>query len=146
MLELSNKCVLHLPPKKSSTSATSSTSTETLKLSEKEFAALEYVSGHIVHKIYLKLRKCRHWKDDHFQQCIQLLHSFKIEPTDKQKLVKGKDRGGLWYICESCVKIFDQAEVEFFRKTAVNVTKINYDIDDIFDEKLFCEKFVEKTC
>ena len=70
----------------------------------------------------------------------------KLSQQTNKKLVKGKDRGGLWYICESCVKIFDQAEVEFFRKTAVNVTKINYDIDDIFDEKLFCEKFVEKTC
>ena len=71
-----------------------------------------------------------------------VLHSFKIEPTDNQKLVKGKDRGDLWFICESCVKIFEQAEVEFLRECYKD--KLWH--CDIFDEKLFCEKLMEKTC
>ena len=119
MLELSNKCVSHLLHK-----TTTTTTTDPLKLSEKEFAVFQYVAGHVVHKIHLKLRKSKHWKKDHFQQSIQ--HSFKAETTDGQKLIKGKDRGWLWYLSPYGVKIFEQAEVEFLRETAKHTTKVNY--------------------
>ena len=125
MLELSNKCVSHLLHKRRRR-RTTTTTTHPLKLSEKEFAALQYVAGHVVHKIYLKLRKSKHWKKDHFQQSIQLLHSFKAETTDDQKLIKGKDRGGLWYLSPYGVKKFEQAEVEFLRETAKHTTKVDY--------------------
>ena len=49
MLELSTKCVQHL----THPSTKSSPDDKPVTLSEKEYAALQYRSGHVVHKIYL---------------------------------------------------------------------------------------------
>lgn len=123
MLELSTKCVQHLAhpsPSKSTPADIPDT------LSEKEYAALQYLSGHVVHKIYLKLRKSTHWNKEHFQQSINLLKSFKVEANDKHKFVKAKDRGGLWYICDGVINIFEETEYEFKKVTLKPVTKIDY--------------------
>ena len=62
------------------------------------------MAGHVIHKIYLKLRKSKNWNKDHFQQCIQLLCFLKVQPDESQKLVSVKDRGGLWFVCTDAVK------------------------------------------
>ena len=126
MLELSTKCIQHLSQSTHFNISSSADTTE--KLSEKEYAALQYLSGHVIHKIYLKLRKSKHWNEGHFQQSINLLQSFKVEANESHKLVKAKDRGGLWYICDGVIKIFEEAEAEFKKVTAKRVTKINYQL------------------
>ena len=95
MLELSSKCIKHLTHN-GSTNSTNTSTILTPVLSEKEIAALQYVAGHVIHKIYLKLRKSKNRNKDHFQQCIQLLRSLKVQPNESQKLVSMKDCGGLW--------------------------------------------------
>ena len=122
MLELSNKCALHLSHKQSTASLSISLP---LKLSEKEFYTLQYVAGHVIQKIYRKLRKSKHWCEDQFQQSIQLLQAFKIEKNDTYKLVYAKDRGGLWYVCMDSIKLFEQAELEFLQQTVGHVTNID---------------------
>ena len=122
MLELSTKCVCYL--NRNNVSVVKE-NTGSSNLTEKEMAVLQYVAGHVIHKIFLKLRKSKHWRGEYFQQCIQLLHSFKIDSND-QKLIKAKDRGGLWYICNDGIKLFEVAEKEFLEVTAGHVTKIDY--------------------
>ena len=85
-------------------------------LTEKELAALQYLSGHVAHKTFIQLRKSRHWREEKFQQCINFLRNLKIDPTEKHRFVRfvmAIDRGGLWFVCENIVNIFKQAEFAF---------------------------------
>ena len=95
MFELSSKCLAHLL----NFGKVNNPENVMKQLSEKETGALQYLSGHVVHKIYVKLRKSNHWREEVFQEIINLVRSMKIEPNDQHKYVKTRDRGGLWYIC-----------------------------------------------
>lgn len=95
-------------------------------LTDNEVAALQYLAGHVVHKIYLKLRKSKNWRTTEFQHCIELLKAIKIDPNETHKLIKVKDRGGLWYICKEAEHIFLCAEMLFRQKTKSFITFVNY--------------------
>ena len=122
MMELSNKCITHM----TSDGAASTSQTVKTKLSEKEGYVLQYITGHVIRKLYVKLRKSKNWSKSKFQQAIQLLKSFKIDATASYKLVQSRDRGGLWYCSMDSVRLFEQAELNFLKKTVGHVTRIDY--------------------
>ena len=119
MFELSSQCLAHLQED-------DKPQPDSKIMSEREIGALQYLSGHVVHKIYLKLRKSQHWREEAFQNMISLLRSLKIEPTDKHKYIKVRDRGGLWYICDEMVEIFQCVESIFRDATQGHIFKIDY--------------------
>ena len=87
---------------------------------ENELAGLQYLAGHAVHKTYTQLRKKKNWKD--FQQSIDILRDFKVDPDESHKLVSSKDRGGLWYICKEGLSLFLSADpILSFRKLQKNL-------------------------
>ena len=120
LLELSAMFLKHLVNK-----GNSSSSQEIEKpIPQNQLAGLQYLAGHVVHKTYTQLRKKKNWKD--FQQSIDILRNFKVDPDESHKLVSSKDRGGLWYICKEGISLFLSAEI-LFRKTTKNfVTSIDY--------------------
>lgn len=129
LLELSTKCINHLNARDTFGSLLKVKTVDKLsevELSERELAALQYLSGHVIHKTYLQLRKSKHWREEKFQQCITLLRSFKTEPTDDHRLVKAKDRGGLWFISQDGIKIFQEAEFHFIEITSTEISKLDY--------------------
>lgn len=95
-MELSFLALGHLNgPKKADTIVA-----EEKELSSKKTSALQYLSGHVVHKVFIKLQKSKHWQQQGFQQCMELLKAFKVDPIETHKLVKARDQGGLWYVCQ----------------------------------------------
>lgn len=113
------------------------------KLSENEYASLQYLAGHVVHKVFLKLRKNKNWSNPEFQIYLQVLKAFKIEPNDHHKLVKAKDRGGLWYICKEAEQIFFRAEMLFRSETKDFIKTLDYSslVDKLRKEFLVKSKF-----
>ena len=93
-------------------------------LSEKEVAGLQYLSGHVIQKIYVKLRRRKNWKN--FESSLEILKAFKTEANEEHKLVASKDRGGLWYICKNGEHLFKYAEIEFRNQTKGFITSIDY--------------------
>ncbi|XP_066928356.1 uncharacterized protein [Clytia hemisphaerica] len=123
MLEFASSCVKHLKPNQSDANVDIRTA-----LGTKEKAALNYIAGHAVHKIYAKLRTSKHWRTDIFQKSFNLLKKFKIEPTDMEEhaLIKAKNRGGLWCVSKLTVQVFEQAELLFTSETCRHVTRVDY--------------------
>ena len=120
--ELSFKCLSHLRGQASQKTS----NIGSRKLTEREIAALQYLSGHVIRKTYYKLRKSPSWRKPSHQQCIDLLSKVKILPTEEHKLIKARDRGGLWYVSKDVVDIFETAEIEFNNATQTHVRRINY--------------------
>lgn len=119
-MELSTVILNHLKSHKEEANCT----TVVASLSENEFAALQYLAGHVIHKSYTRLRKRKNWKN--YQQSIDILKACKIEPNDSHKLVASKDRGGLWYISQETENLFLAAEKMFRKRTEGFVTGIYY--------------------
>ena len=144
--ELSFKCVGHLTKRENHTGCAEVRD----KLNEREMASLQYLSGHVIRKSYIKLRTSPSWRKPQFQQCIDLLSKFKISPTDEHRLLKSRDRGGLWYICKEGVEIFEKSELVFNNATRLHVSSLDYklmvhDIMKNFLVKFAFRKIIENS-
>ncbi|XP_066920535.1 uncharacterized protein [Clytia hemisphaerica] len=127
LFEVAALCLATLQePKESSSQETNKTK---VVLAKREIESLEYLTGHVFHKIYLKLRKNRNYWKVSFQQMIALICEFKVEATEEQKFIHAKDRGGLWYTRKEAIAIFHSVELifrNFTKKKKMTVRKIDY--------------------
>ena len=125
--ELTFKCIGHLNVSSSSSPTTTETKNNgPKKFTEREKAALQYLSGHVVRKTFYKLRTGPSWRKPSNKQCVDLLSKCKISPKEEHKLIKARDRGGMWYVCKEMVEIFEATELEFDKATRNRVRRINY--------------------
>ena len=128
LFEVAALCLATMQEPKECTSSKETTKTKVV-LAKREIESLEYLTGHVFHKIYLKLRKNRNYWKDSFQQMINLIREFKVEATEAQKLIHAKDRGGLWYTRKEAIAIFHSVELifrDFTKKKKMTVRKIDY--------------------
>ncbi len=117
IMELATKTLRHL------TKPQDDIQGEVPNLNEKEMAGLQYLSGHVIHKTFSKLRTQIKWRN--YQKSLAILKAFKTEPNENHKLVAAKDLGGLWYIRVEGEKIFKAAEYKFRYTTRGFVRKID---------------------
>ena len=96
-------------------------------MNKKELAALEYVCGYIAHKTFCKLR-LKKKPNDYTVQAMELLRSLRendAEAIERQRLIKIKNRGGLWTTKRRFIDIFLDVEKTFLTKTSRFLTKID---------------------
>ena len=101
-------------------------------LNERDVSVVTYISGYVFSIFYRRLRKSLKWETDLFQQKLALLKAGQLEPatveSDQQyRLVRCRDRGGLWYVRKEVISIFAETEKEFQKRTVGFFTKIPFD-------------------
>ena len=99
-------------------------------LSEREVVVVVYIAGYVFGQLYRRIRKSRLWESDLCQQKLSLLKAGKIEAVetdDRYKLVKCRDRGGLWYVGVDVIGIFTETEKDFKLQTQNMTLKIDFD-------------------
>lgn len=102
-------------------------------LNDKEVAALQYIGGYVLHKLYNKHAQSKSCKSPESQQAMSLLKAGKEEDSsskESQKLTSSLSRGGLWGITKTLQKIFLQTE-KYFRLSTSNHPLSRIDIDEI---------------
>ena len=101
----------------------------TKRLSKKELAGLQYISGYVVHKLYKKLKYSKHTSDTEQEESLAILLAMKSTVTgENMQLVDALSRGGLWSVNNYAEKIFVLCEKYFCLKTHLHSRKI-----DLFD-------------
>ena len=99
-------------------------------LNEKEVAVVTYIGGYVFAELYRRIRKSNLWESDVCQQKLALLKSGKINEPEIQdirfKLIKSRDRGGLWYVDDNVIGIFTETEKTFKSQTQDMVRSIDF--------------------
>lgn len=96
-------------------------------MKEIEISTIEYICGYVCHKVFLKLRKSKHSNEEFHQKAMDIIKSGKININQsQQRLIAAKDRGGLWAMSTSFIKLFIECE-NYFRKVSNGFTsKLDY--------------------
>ena len=126
--ELANHIIAYYKEQKSSNVTTPNESIN-LDLTERDLSVVTYIAGYVFSNLYRRMRKSPKWQSSLVQQKLSLLKSGKIEVTENSlySLVKCRDRGGLWYVSNDVISIFETAEKEFRFQTKDFKSKIPYD-------------------
>lgn len=99
-------------------------------LNEKEVSIVTYIGGYVFAELYRRIRKSNLWESDVCQQKLSLLKSGKINEPEIQdcrfKLIKSRDRGGLWYVDDNVIGIFTETETIFKSHTQDMVRSIDF--------------------
>ena len=99
------------------------------ELAERELQVVVYISGYIFGNLYRHIRRSTSWQLPSLQQKLSLLKAGKIDAVDsddRYKLVKSRDRGGLWYVSDDIIVIMTEAEKVFKHLTGSLAHKISY--------------------
>ena len=138
--ELANHVLVYYKSRSSSVLSASSQEFH-VDISEREVVVVVYIAGYVFGQLYRRIRKSRLRESDLCQQKLSLLKADKIEAVetdDRYKLVKCRDRGGLWYVSVDVIGIFTETEKDFklqtqnmaviidFKKIVKNVVTIAY--------------------
>jgi hypothetical protein len=97
-----------------------------LEIEPNELFGIQYLAGYTFRKVYSKMRRSSSARSEFHQQCCHVLEAAKSEHVDDQRLIKAKDRGGLWIINEFGVQILFCAEKVFRQNTSSFIVKIDY--------------------
>ena len=98
-------------------------------ISEREVVVAVYIAGYVFGQLYRRIRKSMLWGSDLCQQKLSLLKAGKIEAVetdDRYKLVKCRDRCGLWYVSVDVIGIFTETEKDFKLQTQNMSLKIDF--------------------
>ena len=105
------------------------TNNEVKPISERELFGLQYIGGHVAHKLYLKFRLDKKFHENkRLQYFGAFLKSCKVDDECerlRQRLIALRDRGGLWMVCRELENIFVETEKEFRVATKDFITKID---------------------
>ena len=115
--------------KKSLSSVSTTSISEDCDLSEREVAVVVYIAGYVFGQLYRRIRKSKLWESDLCQQKLALFKAGKIESVDsddRYRLVKCRDRGGLWYV-DDVINIFIKTEKNFKLETRNFTQKIDFE-------------------
>lgn len=88
-------------------------------LNEREYCGMQYLSGYVLHKLYLKARNNKKFKSLNNQQAMAILIACKSSHENESniKLVNALSRGGLWYVNKNVEIIFMISEKYFSIKS-----------------------------
>lgn len=92
----------------------------TFQWNDKAKHVVEYLAGYCFRTIFTRLHRSKKRDNPEVQQIINLLKSAKLSDrnlAEKQRLINVKDRGGLWALNKTAVRIFEVCEEEFFTLT-----------------------------
>lgn len=93
------------------------TELQAFKWDDKSKHVVEYLAGYCFRTIFTRLHRSKKRDNPEVQQIISLLKSVKLLDSDlvqQQRLINIKDRGGLWVLNKTAVRIFEVCEEEFF--------------------------------
>ena len=86
----------------------------TKSISDRELAGLQYLSGYVIHKLFLKERNSRNYKCVESQEAMAILQAARSTvPNENTTLVEALSRGGLWSVNTNVQRIFVIAEKYF---------------------------------
>ena len=98
---------------------------KTKNLSQREFCAMQYLAGYVLHKLFLKHRNLKEYKSKNNQEAMAILQSCKSNAVvNNAKLIEALNRGGLWTPNTNTEKIFSVCEKYFCIKTDAYKRKI----------------------
>lgn len=89
----------------------------TFQWDDKSKCVVEYLAGYCFRTIFTRLHRSKKREHPEVQQIISLLKGAKLSDSnlaEKQRLINVKDRGGLWALNKTAVRIFEVCEEEFF--------------------------------
>lgn len=137
--EISSSSLAYLVGRKENTAD----SELTFQWDDKSKHVVEYLAGYCFRTIFTRLHRSKKKDNPDVQQIISLLKSAKLSDSnlaEKQRLINVKDRGGLWALNKTAVRIFEVCEEEFF--TFSQGFKRSIDVNEILSD--LCKNVIVK--